>query len=67
VQVATTVRRHKSERNISLGSELTLLQLGVANSGLAQRLAEAKTDLMSITRARCVEIVETLVLQRKVG
>jgi len=44
----------------SLGSELTLLQLGVANSGLAQRLAEATSDLMSITRARRVEIVETL-------
>jgi valyl-tRNA synthetase len=60
VQVATTVRRNKSERNISLGSELTLLQLGVPNSGLAERLAEAKSDLMSITRARGVEIVETL-------
>jgi len=60
LQVATTVRRYKSERNISLGSELSLLQLGVANSGLAQRLAEATSDLMSITRARRVEIVETL-------
>ena len=60
VQVATTVRRNKSERNISLGSELTLLQLGVANSGLAKRLEEAKTDLMSITRAKSIDIVETL-------
>jgi valyl-tRNA synthetase len=60
MQVATAVRRYKSERNISLGSELTLLQLGVANSGLALRLAKAKTDLMSITRARTVEIVETI-------
>jgi valyl-tRNA synthetase len=60
VQVATTVRRNKSERNISLGSELTLLQLGVANSGLEKRLAEAKTDLMSITRAKTVEIVGAL-------
>ncbi len=60
VQIASTVRRSKSERNISLGSELTLLQLGVANSGLAARLAEAKSDLMSITRARTVEIVGML-------
>ena len=60
VQIATAVRRFKSEQNRSLGSELTLLQLGVANSGLAQRLAEATSDLMSITRARRVEIVETL-------
>jgi len=60
VSIATAVRRNKSERNISLGSELTLLQLGVANSGLSERLAEAKSDLMSITRAKTVEIVDTL-------
>jgi hypothetical protein len=41
-------------------SELTLLQLGVANSGLAESLTEARSDLMSITRAKNVEIVETL-------
>ena len=58
VQIATAVRRYKSEQNISLGSQLTLLQLGVANSGLAKRLEEATTDLMSITRAKTVEIVE---------
>lgn len=60
VQIATAVRRYKSEQNISLGSELTLLQLGVANSRLAHDLAEARSDLMSITRAKTVEIVETL-------
>jgi len=60
MQIATSVRRYKSEQNISLGSELTLLQLGVANSGLGKRLAEASSDLMSITRAKTVEIVETL-------
>ena len=60
VQIATAVRRYKSEQNISLGSELTLLQLGVANSRLAHDLAEARSDLMSITRAKAIEIVETL-------
>ncbi len=60
VQIATAIRRYKSERNISLGSELTLLQLGVANSGLAHRLAEGRSDLMSITRAKTIEIVERL-------
>jgi valyl-tRNA synthetase len=60
VQIATAVRRYKSERNISLGSELTLLQLGVANSGLIHGLTEARSDLMSITRAKTIEIVERL-------
>jgi hypothetical protein len=32
----------------------------MANSGLGKRLAEARSDLMSITRAKTVEIVETL-------
>jgi valyl-tRNA synthetase len=60
VQIATAIRRYKSEQNISLGSELTLLQLGVANSRLTHALAEARSDLMSITRAKTIEIVETL-------
>jgi len=57
VAIATAVRRYKSERNLSLGSELTRLQLASASgdvdqlSALAGWLEQSGPDLMSITRA----------------
>jgi valyl-tRNA synthetase len=58
VEIATAVRRYKSERNLPLGTELNGLQLALADSeaGLALALQEAKVDLLSITRARKIEI-----------
>ena len=59
VGIATAVRRYKSEHSLPLGTELNRLQLAIASSeaGLAQALQEATADLMSITRARAVEIM----------
>ena len=59
VEIATTVRRYKSEHSFPLGTELNRLQLAVESSvaGLAESLQEATADLMSITRAHAVEIL----------
>ena len=55
VDVATAVRRYKSERNLSLGTELKRLQLAGGEPSLMERLREAEADLMSVTRAARVE------------
>jgi valyl-tRNA synthetase len=62
VEIATAVRRYKSEHSLPLGTELDRLQLAVASSeaSLAQSLQEATADLMSITRARLVEILPSV-------
>ncbi|MBN2043749.1 MAG: class I tRNA ligase family protein, partial [Anaerolineales bacterium] len=57
VSVATAVRRYKSEGSLSLGTELTQVQL--AGEGTAG-LAPAVEDLMSITRAREIKLVKTI-------
>jgi valyl-tRNA synthetase len=56
VAAATAVRRYKSENNLPLGSELKRLQLGIADVEQASYLQAACADLISITRARQVEI-----------
>jgi len=50
------VRRYKSERNLSLGTELSRVQLATGNWELAAKLEDAIPDLMSITRASLIEI-----------
>ena len=52
VEIATVVRRYKSEQNLSLGAELARLHLQTADAELAVHLREAITDLTSITRAK---------------
>jgi valyl-tRNA synthetase len=65
IEIATAVRRYKSERNLSLGSELDRLQLAAAAGAasqpheagaLTQALEAASDDLKSITRARQIDI-----------
>ncbi len=56
VAVATAVRRYKSEQNLSLSTELERLQLATEEPGLAAALQDATADLISITRARRVEV-----------
>jgi valyl-tRNA synthetase len=60
VEIATAVRRYKSEHNLPLGTELNRLQLALADSeaSLARTLQEANADLLSITRARMIEITQ---------
>jgi valyl-tRNA synthetase len=60
VEIATAVRRYKSERSLPLGSELARLQLVAPNQILEKALAGAETDLKSITRARLVQVSSAL-------
>ncbi len=56
VEVATAVRRYKSEQNQGLGSEFSRLQLTAASPELAAALQAASADLSSVTRARSVAV-----------
>jgi len=60
IEIATAVRRYKSESNISLGTELKRLQLATNDVSIARILKEARADIMSVTRARQVEVKESL-------
>ena len=60
IEIATAVRRYKSESNISLGTELKRLQLATADASIARMLEGARADIMSVTRARLVEVKESL-------
>ncbi len=52
VEIATLVRRYKSEHNLSLGTELSSLKLGTDTPNLVAALDSARPDLLSITRAK---------------
>jgi valyl-tRNA synthetase len=56
LEVATTVRRYKSEQNLSLGSELKMLQLAAGDRQQAEALELAIPDLMSVCRVQTVQI-----------
>ncbi|UCG22594.1 MAG: class I tRNA ligase family protein [Chloroflexota bacterium] len=56
ISVATTVRRYKSQNNLSLSAELAMIHLAVDDLALAQALEEAREDIASITRARVITI-----------
>ena len=58
VEIATAVRRYKSERSLSLGTALRRLHLTIADPALAEALQAAEADIMSVTRAERVEIGE---------
>ena len=60
IDVATAARRYKSERQLSLGTKLAGLHLATQNQELAQALRQAAEDIMSITRAESVKVVESL-------
>lgn len=57
VEIATAVRRFKSERNLPLGAELNRVQLAaVENGSILEILRSSMADLKSITRAREISI-----------
>ncbi len=64
VEIASAVRRYKSEHNLPLGNELGRLQLALVNCGphsdIADRLRSAHPDLASITRTRQIELAPEL-------
>ncbi|MDX1412819.1 MAG: valine--tRNA ligase [Candidatus Promineifilaceae bacterium] len=51
LEIATAVRRYKSENNLSLGAELTAIHLVTKDEELAQQLKAAHADLISLTRS----------------
>ncbi len=51
VEIATAVRRYKSNANISLGSKIEMLIIWPQDQSLVDELHAAKIDLQSITRA----------------
>ncbi|MBN2002669.1 MAG: valine--tRNA ligase [Anaerolineae bacterium] len=59
VEIATAVRRFKSEHELSLGAELQELRLA-ASGDVAAQLKDAVPDIASITRAKAVNIVKDL-------
>jgi valyl-tRNA synthetase len=60
LDIATAVRRYKSERSLRLSTNLHRLELVVAAPNLKAALKGARADLMSVTRAEEVEIVDSL-------
>lgn len=56
IEIATAVRRYKSEHNLSLGAELPALHLATTTDNLAEALAAGASDLISISRAQAVYI-----------
>ncbi|HEY7358108.1 MAG TPA: valine--tRNA ligase [Ktedonobacterales bacterium] len=56
VEIATAIRRYKSEQSLPLSTELARLQLATEEAGLANALQEAIDDLRSITRARQIAL-----------
>jgi valyl-tRNA synthetase len=60
LEVATSVRRFKSERNLPLGTDLLRLQLATPDSGTSRLLEQARADLGSVTRALQIEVVNEL-------
>src|SRR5258708_37147623 len=56
IEVATAVRRYKSETNISLGAELRRLQLATTEPSAGNMLQAARTDIMSVTRANETQV-----------
>ncbi|HEU5198152.1 MAG TPA: valine--tRNA ligase [Ktedonobacterales bacterium] len=60
IEIATAVRRYKSEQSLALNTELERLHLATEEPALATALQDAAADLVSITRARRVEVAERL-------
>jgi valyl-tRNA synthetase len=60
VEIATAVRRYKTENQLRMGAELARLQVAVQDADLHQALREATADIRSVTRAERVEIAEQI-------
>lgn len=56
IEIATTVRRYKSDHSLALGTELAQLHLAAGDPTLHEALAASKADLISITRAQTIHI-----------
>ncbi len=59
IEIATAVRRYKSENQMALTTELACLQITSSNPTIDSLLANAVPDLTSVTRAREIQFVST--------
>ena len=57
VEVATAVRRYKSEKKIPMGSQLEKLKIAVLRDENAEILKKCLIDIKSVTRAKVIDIV----------
>jgi valyl-tRNA synthetase len=62
IDLATAVRRYKSEASISLGAPLSKLLLSTPDTALAEQLEAARLDIQSVTRAKELRIARNLAL-----
>jgi valyl-tRNA synthetase len=60
LEIATGVRRFKSEHNLPLGTDLPQLQLATFDPHTLQLLEQANADLSSVTRALHIKLVKDL-------
>jgi valyl-tRNA synthetase len=60
VDIATAVRRYKSEHSLALGTDLTQLQLHTSDAATAALLTGGILDLRSITRAQTIAIMPSM-------
>ncbi|MEJ2598038.1 MAG: valine--tRNA ligase [Anaerolineales bacterium] len=60
LEIATCVRRFKSEHNLPLGTDLPRLQLATFDPATSTLLEQASVDLRSVTRALQIEVVKEL-------
>jgi valyl-tRNA synthetase len=60
VEIATAVRRFKSEQSLPLGTEIPRLELVASEPDLSMRLKAATEDIKSVTRAQRVQVVPAL-------
>jgi valyl-tRNA synthetase len=62
IEVATAVRRYKSEASLSLGAAVGRLLLSTRDAQLATMLDAARLDILSVTRAKELNIGRDLAL-----
>jgi valyl-tRNA synthetase len=60
LEIATAVRRYKSESGQSLGTEIPTLTLITADPALMAALVQAESDIMSVTRAQQIILTDQL-------
>lgn len=60
VAAATAVRRYKSEQNLPMGSEIERVQIASDDESIREGLQRAAAGLKSVTRAKVVEVTQTL-------
>jgi len=56
IEVATAVRRYKSEKKIPMGSQLEMLKINASKEAYADILRSCLVDIKSVTRAKQIEI-----------